>query len=45
VKVGDHEYDIPPMEQLVYLINGFWRERYDIVTKELERKDDYFHKH
>jgi superfamily II DNA/RNA helicase len=42
VKVGDHEYDIPPMEQLVYLINGFWRERYDIVTKELGGKTIIF---
>ncbi|GAB6943477.1 DEAD/DEAH box helicase [Vulcanisaeta sp. JCM 14467] len=42
LRTGNHEYELPHVEQVVYLINGFWSEKYSVMTKELTGKSIVF---
>ncbi|ABW02593.1 DEAD/DEAH box helicase domain protein [Caldivirga maquilingensis IC-167] len=42
IRVSNHEYELPMVDQLVYLVDGSWRSKYGLTGKVLEGKSIIF---
>ncbi|WP_291764744.1 DEAD/DEAH box helicase [Caldivirga sp. UBA161] len=42
IRVSNHEYELPMVDQLVYLVNGSWRSKYELTGKIIEGKSIIF---
>ncbi|WP_292000304.1 DEAD/DEAH box helicase [Caldivirga sp.] len=42
IRVSSHEYELPMVDQLVYLVDGSWRSKYELTRREVRDKSIIF---